>query len=378
MSLISSLTPVKPSGSTADQSVADYNLSELVKEMFLVLTQKEQDVISRRFSLNNGPRQTLEKIGESFSVTRERIRQIENIALSKLRRTISNTKFHRINKLAKEIVSQRGGIMKEDEILSELISVFSKNSSSDVHILRLSMVIDPELEKQDKSDRYYPFWSHNTISLNEISKVAEAAIALLKKRLDTMEEPKMLAELKQIFSRKGLELSDQTLMGCLSVDKHLKKVDEGWGLNEWRHINPRSIRDKAYIVLKKAKKPLHFVDIANKISEVGFDKKVVTVQAVHNELIRCDKFVLVGRGLYVLKEWGYKDGTVADVIEEILSRSGAPMTKQEIIEEVLKQRHVRIGTISLNLQKNPHFVRVGRAVYQLEPDKKPKRGSKRR
>jgi hypothetical protein len=133
----------------------------------------------------------------------------------------------------------------------------------------------------------------------------------------------------------------------------------------WRHINPRSIRDKAYIILKKEKKPLHFVEIANKISESGFDKKVVTVQAVHNELIRYEQFVLVGRGLYALKEFGYKRGTVAEVIEDLL-RKKSPLTKQEIIEGVLRQRHVKKGTISLNLQKNPQFVRIGRAVYKLE------------
>ena len=124
------------------------------------------------------------------------------------------------------------------------------------------------------------------------------------------------------------------------------------------------------IVLKKTGSPLHFVEIANKIAGAGFDKKVVTTQAVHNELIRYDQFVLVGRGLYALKEWGYKKGTVADVIEGLLRKKN-PMTKQEIIQGVLKQRQVKKGTISLNLQKNPQFVRVGRAVYQLEEGRKP-------
>lgn len=359
-------------GSPNASNVSEFDLGKMVEEMFMVLTEKEQDVITRRFSLNNQPKQTLEKIGETFSVTRERVRQIENIALSKLRRTINNTKFHRINKLAKEIITQRGGIMLEDDLISEMLSVFLKRGDADANIIKLSMVIDPELSKQDKSDVFYPFWTYNSIRISEVRKINDSGISLLKKRSDVIEESKLVTELKAIFSRKEEEVFDKTLIAALSVDKRLKKVDGNWGLIEWRHINPRSIRDKAYIVLKKAKKPLHFVDIANKISEVGFDRKVVTVQAVHNELIRCDKFVLVGRGLYVLKEWGYKEGTVADVIEEILSEKGEPMTKQEIIESVLKQRHVRIGTISLNLQKNPHFVRVGRAVYALEPAKKPK------
>jgi DNA-directed RNA polymerase delta subunit len=342
-----------------------YNLADMVKDMFLVLTEKEQDVITRRFSLNNKPRQTLEKIGQSFSVTRERIRQIESIALNKLKRTISNTRFQEINALAKQILGKEGGIMTEKNLIKNVIEAIQADDETARPIIHLSMVIDPELQKQDKTDTFHTFWRYNSLEVPEIRKINDSAVSLLKKRNDIIAEPKLLSDVQNIFARKEKALEDQVITASLSTDKRLKKVEEGWGLMEWRHINPRSIRDKAYIVLKKHKKPMHFVEIANKISEVGFDRKMVTVQAVHNELIRCDKFVLVGRGLYVLKEWGYKEGTVADVIEDILKKKAGPMTKQEIIDEVLKQRYVRIGTISLNLQKHPHFVRVGRAVYQL-------------
>ena len=114
---------------------------------------------------------------------------------------------------------------------------------------------------------------------------------------------------------------------------------------------------------------MHFVEIAEAITKNKFDKKKVTVQAVHNELIRYPQFVLVGRGLYALKEWGYEDGTVTDIIESLLAKK-SPMSKQDIIKGVLKQRQVKKGTISLNLQKNPQFVRVGRAVYELDKSKK--------
>jgi DNA-directed RNA polymerase delta subunit len=347
-----------------------YDLADMVKDMFLVLTEKEQDVITRRFSLNNKPRQTLEKIGQSFSVTRERIRQIESIALNKLKRTISNTRFQEINSLAKQILSKEGGIMTEESLIVHVIEAIQADQGSSQPIIHLSMVIDPELQKQDKTDIFNAFWKYNSLETPEIRKINDSAVSLLKKRNDIIPETKLLSDIQNIFARKEKALEDNIVTASLSTDKRLKKVEEGWGLMEWRHINPRSIRDKAYIVLKKHKKPMHFVEIANKISEVGFDKKMVTVQAVHNELIRCDKFVLVGRGLYVLKEWGYKEGTVADVIEDILAKKAGPMTKQEIIDEVLKQRYVRIGTISLNLQKHAHFARVGRAVYQLDQAKK--------
>ena len=123
------------------------------------------------------------------------------------------------------------------------------------------------------------------------------------------------------------------------------------------------------IILRKAGTPLHFMEIANRIREAHFDHKNVTIQAVHNELIRYPQFVLVGRGLYALHEWGYEPGTVADVIEKILKEKG-PLSKKEIISEVAKQRTVKVGTISLNLQKMPYFVRVGRAVYAFDQKKK--------
>ena len=114
---------------------------------------------------------------------------------------------------------------------------------------------------------------------------------------------------------------------------------------------------------------MHFMELANKITDYAFDRKVVTVQAVHNELIRHDQFVLIGRGLYALKEWGYEHGTVADVILDILKKANKPLSKQMIIEEVLKQRKVKLGTISLNLQNNKLFQRVGRAVYTMKKGK---------
>ena len=184
-----------------------------------------------------------------------------------------------------------------------------------------------------------------------------------------MQDSKLVVQIRQIMEEALKNFSDAIITSSLEVDKRIKRVEGGFGLMTWRHINPRSIRDKAYIILKREKRPLHFVEIANKIAESGFDKKVVTTQAVHNELIRYEQFVLVGRGLYALKEFGYEKGTVADIIEGLLKKK-SPMTKQEIIEGVLKQRHVKKGTISLNLQKNPQFMRVGRAVYKLELKRK--------
>ena len=97
---------------------------------------------------------------------------------------------------------------------------------------------------------------------------------------------------------------------------------------------------------------------------MNFDSKTINTQAVHNELIRHNGFVLIGRGIYALSEWGYSEGTVSDVIVEILRERGE-LKRDEIIAEVLKRRQVKKITIQLNLKNKPMFQRVGRDVYKL-------------
>jgi hypothetical protein len=354
-------------GSSLTQNVK-VNLADIIEDMFMVLTVKEKDVIIKRFSLDSKPRQTLEKIGQSFSVTRERIRQIEKIALGKLRRTVENTKLSMINKIAHEVLEKNGGLLLEDKLVGEVLNRILSSQQIDSNIIKLALNINPDLIKMEKTNLFRPFWRLSGITVDEVKKIIENGLLVLNKKGDVISDEQYSIAVISQFD-KGSKVNANLVLSALEVDKRVKRVKEGFGLISWRHINPRSIRDKAYIVLKKSTAPMHFVEIANKIAESGFDKKVVTTQAVHNELIRYDQFVLVGRGLYALKEWGYKKGTVAEVIEDLL-RKKSPMTKQEIIAGVLKQRQVKKGTISLNLQKNPVFVRVGRAVYKFDESKK--------
>ena len=143
-------------------------------------------------------------------------------------------------------------------------------------------------------------------------------VKILKKRKTCMQEEELISATQAMNLFKDRLPSAELIRSCLKIDERLRKIDEGWGLTEWRFVRPRSIRDKVEIILKKSGEPLHFMEIANRIRDAKFDHKHVTVQAVHNELIRYPQFVLVGRGLYALKEWGYEPGTVADVIERIL------------------------------------------------------------
>ncbi|MFA6528519.1 MAG: sigma factor-like helix-turn-helix DNA-binding protein [Candidatus Gracilibacteria bacterium] len=345
-------------------SIAEINLAEVLEELFMVLSEKEKDVVIKRFSLNNRPRQTLESIGKGLSVTRERVRQIEKIALTKLRRTSKNTKLNLLTEITLGLMKNAGGVMLENDIIAGIINQIKSPTEIDHNIIGLSLSVNEEIEENEQINLYHTFWYSKGTKNESIEKVLKLAKAKLAEKGDIIAEMKLARDIQTDLKAQGEDLSESFITSCLKVDKMLKRVGSEYGLMTWRHVNPKSIRDKAYIVLKKAGRSLHFVELANKITEAQFDKKVVTVQAVHNELIRCEKFVLVGRGLYALREWGYSEGTVADIIEKLLEKNGK-MTKKEIMEGVLKQRQVKAGTISLNLQKRASFVRVGRATYSL-------------
>jgi hypothetical protein len=355
--------------SSTTQATTSLDLEKIIEDLFMVLSTKEIEVITKRFSLDNKPRLTLEKIGQKFGVTRERIRQIEKIALTKLRRTSANTKLKVIADLALQILNKHGGIYIEEAIVAQILETIESKNETDGNITKLVLIIHPEIEKVNKSDTIFPYYHLKSISSTEIVKVTKKATQVLKKKGDILNESKLLSELSMALNDEMNTFTAEFIQSSIMTDKNLKKIETGWGLMTWRHVNPKSIRDKAYIILKKNEKPMHFGEIAKAIESAKFDHKSVTVQAVHNELIRYEQFVLVGRGLYGLKEWGYKEGTVADIIEDLLDKK-SPLTKQEITSGVLEQRHVKKGTISLNLQKNNHFVRVGRALYSLDVSKK--------
>jgi Sigma-70, region 4 len=341
------------------------NAQKIVQDLLILLSQKEKHVIKRRFNLDNTYKATLEEIGKQFSVTRERIRQIEKNALNKLQRNVNNTELSLINEFIKIILKEKGGVMTEDNVFAALINVLNK---SDIEVNRnainLSLALDKDLQRVPNTINYYPFVKFSHISSPLIKKITQKSMDLLSKKGDVATNAKMFEDLRKHFKDLDAEQLAQVI-SIFTLDKRLKTIAGGVGLTTWRHINPKTLRDKIHFILNKNKKPLHFVDIVNKISELKFDTKRINLQAVHNELIRHDQFILIGRGIYALKEWGYKEGTVADVIETIL-KGGKAKSQEDIIAEVLKQRAVKKITIILNLKNKPQFERVGREQYKLK------------
>ena len=202
------------------------------------------------------------------------------------------------------------------------------------------------------------------ISRYNVDVIHKEAIKVLKKKKDVIEKE----ELFKIVSEnlKDLRGISAPLVGSVLelFDDIIFWEDNLVWLTKWKILNPKTLKDKAVYILKKERTPMHFVDIANKIIEVLEDN--VKINTIHNELIRNEDFVLIGRGIYALREWWFKPGTVLDVISSILEKRNEPMSTEEIVKEVLKIRDVKETTIYMNLQNRQVIERVWRNFYQLK------------
>src|SRR5690606_41179051 len=180
-----------------------------------------------------------------------------------------------------------------------------------------------------------------------------------------IKEAKEPRTVDQLYDKLSYEHPAQ-VAALASISKQLAHLRDTWGLTKWPTVNPKNIRDKIYVILADNKKPMHFSDIAKSIKGSSFKRKDVTTQAIHNELIKDKRFVLIGRGIYALDNWGYSKGTVADIITDILKKAEGPLHRDEIVKRVLKNRQVKETTILLNLQSKPQFKRISKATYALE------------
>lgn len=315
---------------------------------------RDRQIIARRFGFDLSAKQTLEEIGRSFGITRERVRQIEKTTLAKIS-SQNLPEVRQAGELIRQHLESQGGIAQIEAISSKL---GASQPAEQAYIVFLA-TLAPEIAVIEEDDQL-----RAALSIAETLPAAHvrAVVRDLVKTAQTLGKPAPLAQLGQAITP---ALPTKTLQNIALIAKKLAHHDNHWGLISWPEVNPKSIRDKTYLVLSKQGKPMHFSEISDHIKSSNFTRRDVTVQAVHNELIKDSRFILIGRGIYALAEWGYTPGTVADIINEVL-REESPLHKDEIVKRVLKRRQVKTTTIILNLQEKDQFVRVTKATYKLK------------
>jgi DNA-directed RNA polymerase delta subunit len=329
---------------------------QVTKRLLSVLPERAQDVLERRYGLASASHETLESIGQDYGITRERVRQIENYALKQ----VVESKIYEEEKEAFDVLEEKmrvmGSVVAEDEFLAEMSD--DPIVRNHVHFL---LVLGEAFEKHKESEDFVHRWHID----QEVAEKVHNALKNVYKNLsdeDIVPESQIMSSFLEHLQDVSEEYKDEEILRrWLKLSKKIDRNPLGeWGASHSPNINLKGVRDFAYLVLREHGSPLHFTEVAKRIKEI-FDKKAHTA-TTHNELIKDDRFVLVGRGLYALKEWGYMTGVVKDVIAEVLKRHG-PMTKGEVVDKVMKERYVKENTIVVNLQNSDVFEKDKEGKY---------------
>ncbi len=339
-------------------------ISSTIDNLVSDLKPRQREVLSGRFGLPDGRKMTLARLGEKYGITRERVRQIEEEALKAVKERIVKEKAIReINESIASHLNNVGGLRRDDLFLSELKSLLKDRNLHHWHLRFLSETVNQPSYYQNDSN-FHHFWYLDEKIISLVNRFVSMLEKLIADRIDDLIVDQ---KFDAYFSKatKSHNISDFIGANYLSVSRKFNINPFGdWGLNQWAEINPKTIGEKSYLILKKYKEPLHFREIAEAINENNFVGRQAHPQTVHNELIKDKRFVLVGRGIYALAEHGFMPGTAREVIRRVLKDEG-PLSPKELVDSVLKQRLLKENTILLNLQNKKYFKRLENGKYSV-------------
>lgn len=341
-----------------------FDVTQIFNSILDSLADKERTVITRRIGLT-GNRETLQEIGDTYGITRERVRQIEDVGIKKIGRIMRSSPLMRIQESGEAILKMHGGVMTRDRLISAIIADLGFADTVNENIVDVLLQADFNLQRSKPQLGTRTYYHFPEIQKKQIESIHKEISKILKKKGDIMENTVLYEMVKiNLFAQFG-KVEPVMIDSVIDIYLDLVKGEEKFvGLEKWKILNPSTLKDKAIYVLKKKKEPMHFLDIAGSITE--YFQEPVKISTIHNELIRNEEFVLIGRGIYVLKDWGYKDGTVLDVILDIFQKAKTPLSTEEITARVLKVRQVKTTTIYMNLQNKKYVERVGRNLYQAK------------
>lgn len=340
-------------------NIISFKPKQVTKRILSDLSPRAYEVIINRFGLtDSAERKTLEAIGQKYGITRERVRQIENVALTFIRKSESFKNERAVFEELKKLMHSLGAIISEQDFLNHISK--DKYTQNNIHFY---LNLGEDFTKHKEDIHFKTRWSVD-------HEIADTIHKSIKKLYENISDEELLVENELVarFLDDVKELSEQyrneeIAKRWLFMSKKISKNPLGeWGKSTSSSIKIRGVKDYAFLMMRKHGSPMHFREVAKAVANT-FDKKCHTATC-HNELIKDPRFVLVGRGIYALSEWGYKTGVVRDVIKEMIKKNG-PMSKEGIIEQVMKERYLKKNTILVNLQNAKYFKKNKNGLYTI-------------
>lgn len=346
------------------ESMQQFRPNEIVNELLSHLKERDKQVLMKRYGLNGNQIKTLAAIGSEQNLTRERVRQIEKDLIKNLRKTShSKDAFVSTKELLLSTVHEHGKIMAEDSLLQYLGVKSEEDRNAIIFLMHLLEEVENFMHANYKS-----VWSTIMFNKDMLHRFNEHGKNILDDSGNPLHSNEFIERFKNtdFYKENQAEFTDKVILNFLDLAHEIERnVFDQWGLITWKEITPKDVGDKAYLVMKNHGKPEHYSVITEMINKAKFDSRTAYKETVHNELIKDSRFILIGRGIYALSEWGYKPGVVADVIVEVLKDAHGPLSRDRIIEEVLKRRVVKKNTILVGLSNKKLFKKIGKNLYTL-------------
>ncbi|MBI4093061.1 MAG: hypothetical protein HY420_04015, partial [Candidatus Kerfeldbacteria bacterium] len=269
---------------------ASFNPSEIIGNLLKGLSTKEREIISRRFGLDGTAPKTLEEIGKSHQITRERIRQIQVAAIKKVKALEeSRAALRAVEHTVTRVLEQAGGIMAEVALLDHLLAYAEKNEQNRAALLFIiSQLLDEKVDSVKPSAQVHPGWKLKVVSLDFVHQVLQALHGIVHRHgalqptdhlMRRFKEDPFFAEHRERLLPAGATLGsaseadlDRVILSYLTVSAAVEQNILGeWGLTHWTTVIPRRMGDKIYLILRQVGKPLHFTEIADAINTAKFD-----------------------------------------------------------------------------------------------------------
>lgn len=340
-------------------------MNKIITAVLGPLGARETEVLVGRYGLNNSPLLTLAEIGNKYGITRERVRQIEALALKDSRKRLSDAEVKKFIETAVNELKRRGGVTRDSILIEALAKRYNAKSDEPfANAARFIMELSGKMEFRREDNDVHAYWTLGQADEKRAHALVGKLVSVLKsKKEDVLRKGKSIDEYVAELA-KSMRLTPAVGAEYVAISKQFMTSPFGqFGLREWSEVNPKTARDWAYIIAKKEGKPLHFTELVKHINNYR-NNKITNVQTVHNELIKDNRFVLVGRGIYGLREFGLLPGTAREVLSHFIRREG-PLKSKELIQLVLKERFFKEGTLLINLQNKTHFKKLADGRYTL-------------
>ncbi|GIW66019.1 MAG: hypothetical protein KatS3mg094_538 [Candidatus Parcubacteria bacterium] len=324
-------------------------LYETLDDLISNLDLRQKDIFKKRFGLDD-KQYTLAELGRNYNLTRERIRQIQSNILKNIHEKIYSHNFlqkdflYHLNKYLGNLKIKR---------LEYIKLKFKENYNFDLgelKILELFLRIHPQVYLFEENEIYNNFIYLQEEYFRNLNNFTKHIINFFDKE-KVISEIEFLEFLKgEIFNHFKIETGIDEIYEFIRLFKIIRKNPfNEFGYIKNKRILPSSLIDKIRLILSFEKRPLSFYEIYKKLNEINkIDdefihqvwKKKYSLRTVHYILNSYKKeFVLVGRGVYTLKDCGIKEGKLIDIITELVKENNG-LSLDDLLDNLKKQQRI--------------------------------------